>query len=138
MYVEFTNSSKLNLQTRITLKLTKEKSSGFFASVVDGKPRGQAAFSSYITRCCGSLICSWSWKLLLSFSVRSKLYWGIGFLHTITKLTNHYKKKVPVCVIPEEKEMFFEAVVFYSHMQKCTNQLQLTQIPYTSLLDSFF
>lgn len=37
-----------------------------------------------------------------------------------------------------EKETFFEAAVFEFHMQKCTNQLQLTQIPYTSLLDSFF
>lgn len=37
-----------------------------------------------------------------------------------------------------EKETLFETAVFKSHMQKCTNQLQLTQIPYTSLLDSLF
>lgn len=78
--------------------------------MVDGKSRGQVAFSSYITRCCGLLICSWSWKLLLSFSVRSKLFWGIGFLHTITKLINHWKRRksnVPVCIIPEERKKCF-------------------------------
>lgn len=76
--------------------------------MVDGKSRGQVACSSYITRCCGLLICSWSWKLLLSFSIRSKLDWGIWFLHTITKLTNYLRKKknsnVPACWIPEERK----------------------------------
>lgn len=38
----------------------------------------------------------------------------------------------------KRKQCLFETAVFYSHMQKCTNQLQLTQIPYTSHLDSFF
>lgn len=37
-----------------------------------------------------------------------------------------------------EREVFFETAVFNSHMQKCSKQLQLTQIPYTSLLDSVF
>lgn len=86
-----------------------------------------------VTRCCGLLICSWSWKLLLSFSVRSKLYWGIGFLHAMTELFKSFKNN-------NGGEKKFQYVLFQKKKKKESNaslKLQCFTLTCRSALTSY-